>query len=623
MDAASELGAVTLGDDGVIRFSHPLLAAAVYAALPPEERRALHARVAVVSDDLEERARHLALASAEPDEDVAALLDEAAARARARGAPAAAAELGQQAVRLTPPADVAERDDRALAVVGYLADSGRTVDASTYLDEVLTHGLAGPRRAWALLLRITVDHDLEVIGPAAEEALDHVGDDLALRARALLVLSSYQLYREDVVATEQSARQALAAAEEIEDPALLATALAVVASRADQARRPEPALLERAIALADDHGTLPHWPTPRGYAGRVLLRDGDLDAAREMLAAELEAMLRRGMEPERWRIVVDLAELECRAGNWQLAERYLEDAWELAVDGDDLYSKSFTLLSKGRLAALRGRVDESHRLLSEAAAHGERMHWPYFAAANRWVRGFLELSRGEPARAWEALEDVRRTLGQPSRGNREVMPAVADAVEALVALGRAEEAEELPAALDEEAKVGHRWAGSAMLRCKALLLLARGEAEAAVAAAEESAGEFEKAGFPLDRARALLVAGDALRRLGERRRAAEKLETAKAVFVELGAQLWVERAEQELRRARPRPRHDRELTSAERRVAALVAAGRTNREAAAQLFTTVATVEAHLTRIYRKVGVRSRTELARRVAEGTVAIADE
>jgi DNA-binding NarL/FixJ family response regulator len=78
-----------------------------------------------------------------------------------------------------------------------------------------------------------------------------------------------------------------------------------------------------------------------------------------------------------------------------------------------------------------------------------------------------------------------------------------------------------------------------------------------------------------------------------------------------------------LRRANPRPRRDRELTTAERRVASLVAAGRTNREAAAQLFTTVATVEAHLTRIYRKVGLRSRTELARRVADGTLAIVDD
>jgi DNA-binding NarL/FixJ family response regulator len=141
--------------------------------------------------------------------------------------------------------------------------------------------------------------------------------------------------------------------------------------------------------------------------------------------------------------------------------------------------------------------------------------------------------------------------------------------------------------------------------------------------AEEAALGFEAGEFPLDRGRSLIVAGEALRRLGERRRAAEKLEAAQAIFAELGARIWLERAEKELRRARPRPRRDRELTSAERRVAALVAAGKTNREVAAQLFTTVSTVEAHLTRIYRKAGVRSRTELARRVADGAIVLDDE
>ena len=86
--------------------------------------------------------------------------------------------------------------------------------------------------------------------------------------------------------------------------------------------------------------------------------------------------------------------------------------------------------------------------------------------------------------------------------------------------------------------------------------------------------------------------------------------------------LWLERAEDELRRASPRPRRDRELTSAESRVAALVAEGRTNREVAAQLFTTVATVEAHLTRIYRKLGIRSRTQLTRAVADGDLHLED-
>ena len=98
---------------------------------------------------------------------------------------------------------------------------------------------------------------------------------------------------------------------------------------------------------------------------------------------------------------------------------------------------------------------------------------------------------------------------------------------------------------------------------------------------------------------------------------------AKEIFERLGAALWVERAETELRRASPRPRRDRELTSAERRVAALVASGLKNREVASQLFTTEATVEKHLTSVYRKLGIRSRTELARRVADGSLSLDDE
>jgi DNA-binding NarL/FixJ family response regulator len=125
--------------------------------------------------------------------------------------------------------------------------------------------------------------------------------------------------------------------------------------------------------------------------------------------------------------------------------------------------------------------------------------------------------------------------------------------------------------------------------------------------------------MPLDRARSLLVSGNAWRRAGQRRAAAEALTEAAGIFARLRAPLWLEQAERELRRASPRPSRDRdELTAAERRVAALVAAGRKNKEIAAELYTTVGTVEAHLTRIYRKLGIRSRAELVRRVADGAL-----
>ena len=174
----------------------------------------------------------------------------------------------------------------------------------------------------------------------------------------------------------------------------------------------------------------------------------------------------------------------------------------------------------------------------------------------------------------------------------------------------------------QAAALEHRWATPAALRCRAVLMLAREQADEAADGAEQAAAAFEELGFPLDRARSLLAVGAAKRRAGQRRQAADSLSSAIEILDELGATLWLRQAEDELRRASPRPRHDRELTSAELRVAALVAQGHTNRAVAAQLFTTVKTVEAHLTRIYRKLGIRSRTQLARAVADGSLQLED-
>jgi DNA-binding NarL/FixJ family response regulator len=293
---------------------------------------------------------------------------------------------------------------------------------------------------------------------------------------------------------------------------------------------------------------------------------------------------------------MDLFDVEWRAGNWQLAERYIEDVFELNEDMDDPWGKAELPVKQARLSALQGQVDEARRLVAQGIERAEAIHWTGLAAMNRWVRGFLELSLGEPARAWDSLDD-----------------ASASHVPALSSLER----------LEAVAARGNRWAVPAAERAAAVLLVARDELHAAVAAAESAAEGFRAAGFPFDQARALLVAGDALRREGKRSHAAENIQAAKEIFTALGATLWIDRAETELRRASPRPRRDRELTSAERRVAALVASGKTNREVASQLFTSVKTVEAHLTRIYRKLGVRSRTELARRVADGSASLADE
>ena len=274
------------------------------------------------------------------------------------------------------------------------------------------------------------------------------------------------------------------------------------------------------------------------------------------------------------------------------------------------------LWQQGLLAASRGQVETARQHALDAVERGKDWRWPSLVTLGQWVLGFLALSLNEPTEASDALAGVPERLERLGIGEPGLWPILPDAVEAAVAVGRLDEAEATVATLEAQARaLEHRWATPAARRCRGLLLLAQGDSAAALAAAEDAASGFEAAGFPLDRGRALLVAGEALRRLGERRRAAEKLETAKGVFSELGAPLWLARVEKELRRASPRPRRDGELTSAERGVASLVAEGRTNREVAAQLFTTVGTVEVHLTRIYRKLGVRSRTELARSVAD--------
>src|SRR5207245_1630256 len=102
----------------------------------------------------------------------------------------------------------------------------------------------------------------------------------------------------------------------LDDPALLATALTIVAARADRAGRPEPALFERAIALAERHGALPHWTSPRTRLAECLLRDGNLDDARELLQIELETSSQKGDEFQRRHILENLVDVELSAGNW-------------------------------------------------------------------------------------------------------------------------------------------------------------------------------------------------------------------------------------------------------------------------------------------------------------------
>jgi DNA-binding CsgD family transcriptional regulator len=164
----------------------------------------------------------------------------------------------------------------------------------------------------------------------------------------------------------------------------------------------------------------------------------------------------------------------------------------------------------------------------------------------------------------------------------------------------------------DAARVGRRWVLAHVVRCRGLVAAARGNVDRAASLLQQAVAEHEDVGDPFGRARSLLVLGIVRRRARQKRAARDAIRAALSGFEELGAVTWIEKARDELGRIGGRTREEG-LTAAERRVAALVAEGRTNREVAAALFLGERTVASHLTHIYAKLGVRSRTELARRL----------
>jgi DNA-binding CsgD family transcriptional regulator len=156
-----------------------------------------------------------------------------------------------------------------------------------------------------------------------------------------------------------------------------------------------------------------------------------------------------------------------------------------------------------------------------------------------------------------------------------------------------------------------------MARCRGLLLAARGDFAGAFAAFDEALVEHSRNILPFEHARTLLALGTTQRRAKQRAAARATLEHALGIFEDLGAPLWSGKVQTELGRIGGRAPSRGDLTESERRIAALVAEGSTNREVASALFVTEHTVETALTRVYRKLGVRSRSELAARLARET------
>ena len=236
---------------------------------------------------------------------------------------------------------------------------------------------------------------------------------------------------------------------------------------------------------------------------------------------------------------------------------------------------------------------------------GDMNYWSHIQD----VLCFLEHSLG---RHEQALEHRRQIATEQLIEGHGRITYAGDEIEALLALGRVDDAAEKTVALEARAReLGRRPLVAIAGRCRGLVDAARNDHDSALAALERSLAEWDSLPMPFERGRTLLVLGQVQRRAKQKRAARESLESALATFDELGARLWAEKARAELARVSGRAPAGG-LTPTEQQIAELVAEGRSNKEVAAALFVTVKTIERNLSRIYKKLGARSRAELARR-----------
>ncbi|MEX2253782.1 MAG: helix-turn-helix transcriptional regulator, partial [Thermoleophilaceae bacterium] len=335
---------------------------------------------------------------------------------------------------------------------------------------------------------------------------------------------------------------------------------------------------------------------------------------RDTLQGELDRYLDQGHEAATWGVRADLAEVEYRAGRWGLAARHALEAHEIVIEAGWTDVRGQVMPVKVAIEAATGKIREARADGVEALSVCERTGDRWDEIRARAALGFLELSLGDAAAAHRWLAPATEITERMDLREPGAFPFVPDEVEALIGLGDVESAERLTDRLDEcGTALGRSLALATAARCRGLVAAARGDLEGAEEHLQRSLREHALTQQPFELGRTLLVAGAVRRRMRKKRGARDLLERALTTFDGLGAPVWSQRAQHELARIGGRAPTSTGLTPTEAQIAHLVAEGRTNREVAQALFVSVHTVEANLKRIYRKLDVRSRTELARKL----------
>ncbi|HET7027117.1 MAG TPA: AAA family ATPase [Candidatus Limnocylindrales bacterium] len=611
LELAEDAGVIVA--DGGIRFSHPLLASAVYGAASRRDRRRMHRRLAELVTDPEARARHLALGTIGPDEAVAAELAAAAEVARSRGAPDAAAELAERAIVMTPPERTEERRRRTIEAAEYHLHSGELPRAREAIVRLLEEPIRGRERGRALRLLADIRNHQDSFSDAIDlyrEALAHAADDAELEATIELGAAWATVAVGELPAAVAHAQNALHAARATNDPTLLAEALAVdVMVGFLVGRGLDEVGLAEALRLEDRARRTAIELRPSLIAGYLRMYEGRFDEARRYLQRLRTTILERGVDADLPFVSGQLAWLEIWAGRLDVADGYVQECEDVA---GQIESTSIRALCSAITALVRGWQGRPEELAAAAAAAESAAMatgWRLPMLWARWGRAIFALADDDPRSAEAALREMTAVVGSTGVAEPTTAAFVPDAIEALIALREIDRATSLLESFETAAiRLDRAWAQIAAARNRIQLLDSAGEADAAATLGAKTLADPRIADSPLEHARILLALGRAARRGRRRREANDALREAAERFARAGASHWAERALDEAARV-GLVRAGTALTPSESRIASMVARGMTNRAVAERLLISPKTVEATLARAYAKLGISSRAEL--------------
>lgn len=621
--AEAERAGLVRVEPGAIHFRHPLVLAAVYHGGDAPTKRAIHRALASSSalrQSTARRAWHLAAAAVGPDPEAAAALVAAADEARARSGYGAAAAAMAAAARLTAPG--AERDARLLTGAEYEIFAGLTSRAAEVLEEVIDASPDTRTRAEAQYLlgrvqllggSLVAAHDLFV---GAADALIATDPE---RAALMLLEGSLPLFMAGrIAAAVETTARAFDLRKRVGPVAATAAAVQraatlMLAGRATDAELAELLAQRKSLDAEAIIGILPLSIALTQALTWIGAYD-EVCALAEQLEQHARGAGALGAVPL---VLAGRADAEYRSGLWAAARAHASESIRLAEDTGQRTQTAFPLVTLAKTEAGIGAAAEcrAHVAAGNAVASaGSVDSIPCYADA---VLGLLELGLGNAAAASVHLLDAARRTEELGMHDPTVIPFRADLIEALARQNRVAEAEaELEVLVAQAARTARAWPTAAVARCQAILGTEQ-EVDEMFQRAVALLDNLE----PFERARTELAWGQRLRLARRRADARDPLRRALNTFESLGAEPWARQARAALRAAgaavtAPRPAPGGTLTAQELEIALRVARGATNRDVAAALFVSPKTVEAHLTRIYKKLGVRSRAELAGRFAAG-------